>query len=74
MKRLECVNNKTKLFIPGPGARMCTQHFSEDIIYRLFKNVSLREDAIPTLFKTASDEELIVSKLNNNPKYITNYK
>ena len=53
---------------------MCTQHFSEDNIYRLFKNVSLREDAIPTLFKTASDEELIVSKLNNNPKYITNYK
>ena len=61
MKRLDKIGHKTKLFVPGPGARICTKHFTEDNIYRLSTYITLREGAIPTLFKVTDDDELSVS-------------
>ena len=46
MKRLDKIGHKTKLFVPGPGARICTKNFTEDNIYRLSTYITLREGAI----------------------------
>ena len=49
MKRLENGSN-TKLFVPGTAARICTEHFEDEYVYRFGKYITLRDEAVPTIF------------------------
>ena len=52
MKRLE-KDSKTKPFVPGPTATICTSYFEKEYIYiyiyRCGKYITLRDGAIPTI-------------------------
>ena len=51
MKRLE-KDSKTKIFVPGPAARIFISHFEEEYIgvEMYYFKITLRDDVIPTIF------------------------
>ena len=72
MWRLESSESETEVFVPGSTARICTEHFTEDQVYRFGLTIRLRDGAIPTIFK--SEPQVMHIKYINIIKLYVQYK